>query len=90
MTKLNIFTEEQRDKCKLMDQEMAVVMARDKEEAEKRDVWEKAQHTLHHFRLDELLATTAEQDARIKELEAKFPSESSESVTPGAKRARKK
>ncbi len=90
--KLSTFLEEQRDKCKLMDEQMGDAIAKDKEEAARRDVWDKAQHSLHRSRLDELCATVAEQDARIKGLEAKLPipSESSKAGTLEAKKARRK
>ena len=90
--KLSTFMEEQRDKCKLMDEQMSVAIAKDKEEAARRDDLDKAQHGLHRSRLDELRATVAEQDARIKELEARLPnpSESSKVSTPEAKKTKKK
>ncbi len=65
---------------------MSALIAKDKEEAEKREVKEKAEHSIHRVRLDELAATISEQDARIRELEAKILSAPmSDSSTPGAK-----
>jgi hypothetical protein len=93
VTKLSKFMEEQRDKCKVMDEQLGVAMAKDKEEAERRDAWDKAEHSLHRSRLDELCATIAAQDARIKELEAKLaiPSDSSDiKLTPGGTTAMEK
>ena len=69
VTKLSKFMEEQRDKCKVMDEQLGVAMAKDKEESER-----------HRSRLDELCARCAAQDDRIKVLEAKLaiPSDSSD------------
>ena len=92
VSKLSTFMHEQRDKFKLMDEQMSVAIAKDKEEAARRDDRDKAQHGLHRSRMDELRATVAEQDARIKELEARLPnpSESSKVSTPEAKKTKKK
>lgn len=69
VTKLSKFMEEQGDKCKVMDEQLGVAMAKDKEESER-----------HRSRLDELCARCAAQDDRIKVLEAKLaiPSDSSD------------